>query len=491
MPERPQKAPSILLFVRFYGASIYIILPADYNSCKDATCKKRKRGDWMKKAGLAVLFLALLLAACGGGLSEEQTALLPYVSSIGDIEIPEGVRVVSLGESSHGAQEYHTMRREVFAELMQKYGCRTFLLEAGFGACLKVNDYILGKTPEVTAREALQALESWVYQTAEFEDLLQWMHDYNQTAPETQKIHFYGVDMRESACAKAHLLSYVQQTAPDRAAAYTEMLAPLKNSSYEYPDEELTQARQAPVARALELIAAELDAHAEQYRTKSGAHAFSIARECVTVLQEYVLSLPMQQTGIEEDIPRLAASCEQRDVFMANRVETILRIEGAQMVFLTGHNMHVARRTEQSNGVPQVRTMGSELSDRLRDGYFAIGTAFCKGRITAIHYELNGLRNFSLKETHPFIRLFADLPGDSWYVELPRVAADERLAPYLTQSHTFLDTGAVYSKAIDSKESPVSPRHPAVLGDSWDAMLIFKQTHPTQILSSLKAEEDT
>ncbi|MCQ5129704.1 erythromycin esterase family protein [Butyricicoccus faecihominis] len=446
----------------------------------------------MKKRLIALLCLAgILLTACDSESSEEQTALLSYTSAIGGVRIPEGVQVVSLGESSHGTKEYHTMRKDVFAYLMEQYGCHTFILEAAFGACLTVNDYILGKA-DITAGEALQELGFWVYQTAEFEQLLEWMHDYNQTAPEQEKIRFYGVDMQEGDSTRKRLLTYLRSVAPEQAAAYERLLKPLRGQGYDYTEAELQAERLEPIVRAIDQLAEEMDLQREPYTAISGAYDFMIARECVNALREYVQSLQLLQEYAGDEMKLLVASCEQRDAFMAGRVETIRQIDGAQLVFLTAHNMHVARRVQQTEGIPQVGTMGSYLSDRLGDAYFAIGTAFCKGTLTAVHYEQNVIRTFSVKEKHPFIRLFEGLPGDSWYIDIARAKADARLAPYLEKPYSFLDIGAVYSKALDSdknQSNSMYPRHPAVLADSWDGMLIFQRTHPTQLLPQSDTDE--
>lgn len=69
------------------------------------------------------------------------TLVQPDVSTL---DIPEQVKVVGLGEASHGVKEYQELKAEVFQTLVRDYGCRTFILECDFENALKVDPYING-----------------------------------------------------------------------------------------------------------------------------------------------------------------------------------------------------------------------------------------------------------------------------------------------------------------------------------------------------------
>lgn len=447
---------------------------------------KNRKGRNMKKRFIAVItFLAIVLSlgACQHQLSEEETILLSHTSDISGIVIPEGVKVVGLGESTHGTKEYHTMRKEVFQHLMETYGCRTFILEAAYGSCLKINDYILGKSDSTKAGDVLKYLEFWIYHTDEFEDLLQWMHDYNQQVPEDLKIHFYGMDMQESVNASDYLLTYLGKVSPAEADKYEKRISELEK--YIAPDRTMSEENMQEIRHALELIAADMEKNKEEYVLNTGSYEYELALECVEVLEEYLTLLPMMGVNNQvndEEINKQYSIL--RDQYMTDRVERIREMDRADMVFVTAHNMHMAREVLTNTDASRGQMMGQLLSERWGDAYYAIGTAFCEGDFTAIHYPKGGYNRFRIKETNPFVQLFAELPGISWYINLSDLAKEPILSEYLTQRELIHDIGSMYSPELETGEEVtevLTPSHPIVFSDSWDAMLIFKKTHATLI----------
>ncbi|WP_286167056.1 erythromycin esterase family protein [Clostridium sp. D33t1_170424_F3] len=435
----------------------------------------------MKRTLIAAFCIFVMLFnvfGCSADISEEDARLLSDTTDISGIEIPENVRVVALGESTHGTKEYHIMRKDVFSHLLDTYGCRTFLLEASFGSCLYINQYILGGSEPGTAGEAIQYLESWVYHTNEFKQLIEWMHDYNQTVEKDKQLHFYGVDMQEGAHASAYLLSYIRSVFPDKANDYEPLLSVLKDPSYPLEGQDTS-----PVRNALEQIQVEMEQSQDQYIENSSLSEFQIARECIQALKEFVMSLSFKYVDPEKDLEKFAEGCALRDSCMAARVETILALDQADMVFLTGHNAHVTRRSAIREGIPPVKAMGELLSDRLGDAYFSIGTAFCEGTLKAIDYNQGGFKEFYVKETHPFIKLFANLPGQNWYINFSDIKESDPAMQYLEEEHDILNVGAVYSRELDfeGNKDVMAVRFPATLKNEWDGMLIYKKTNPTII----------
>lgn len=439
----------------------------------------------MKKHLIAIiLLLAITLSLCGcqRELNEEETDLLSYTADVSGIVLPEGVKVVGLGESTHGTKEYHAMRRDVFQHLMETYGCRTFILEAAYGSCLKINDYILGKTDTTKAKDVLKYLEFWIYHTDEFEALLQWMHDYNQQAPVDKKIHFYGTDMQESANARDYLLAYIGAVFPEQAERYRKALVLLEGPvSF---DKEITEVETNPVLQTLEQLAVDMEKSKEEYVRAAGLYEYELARECVVALEEYTALLPMMSANNSLDEETNKQYSILRDQYMTSRVERIRELDRADMVFVTAHNMHMAREVLTNIDSSRGQMMGQMLAEQWGDAYFAIGTAFCGGSFMALAYPNGTYSRFSVEETNPFIRLFADLPGDSWYVDLSRLAEEPLLSAYLTQKELVLDIGSLYSRELDSGEDVpevLRPRHPIIFKNAWDAMLVFKKTQATVI----------
>ena len=74
---------------------------------------KNRKVKRMTAIFMAAAMSMTLLAGCGGkSLTEEELSFCQ--TDIGTLTAPDHVKIVGLGESSHGASEYQQMKAEVF-----------------------------------------------------------------------------------------------------------------------------------------------------------------------------------------------------------------------------------------------------------------------------------------------------------------------------------------------------------------------------------------
>ena len=70
-----------------------------------------------------------------------------FAKCAGDISyitIPDSVRIIGLGEATHGNVEFQQLKLDVFKLMVEKYSVRAFALEGDYGGCEAVNRYIHG-----------------------------------------------------------------------------------------------------------------------------------------------------------------------------------------------------------------------------------------------------------------------------------------------------------------------------------------------------------
>ena len=98
----------------------------------------------MKKKHTALRIIAGITAALvltgavyctfGGfdtGSSADAAEFAKYSSDIASMKVPEGTRIVALGEATHGNREFQELKLDVFRLLVEKYGVRDALLACG------------------------------------------------------------------------------------------------------------------------------------------------------------------------------------------------------------------------------------------------------------------------------------------------------------------------------------------------------------------------
>jgi erythromycin esterase len=66
-------------------------------------------------------------------------------------QVLKDVKVVGLGETTHGTREIFQMKHRLLEFLVTEMGFNTFTIEASFSACQPINDYVLyGKGDRAT-----------------------------------------------------------------------------------------------------------------------------------------------------------------------------------------------------------------------------------------------------------------------------------------------------------------------------------------------------
>lgn len=125
-----------------------------------------------------------------------------------------GVRVVGVGEATHGTHEHFRFKHRLFEYLVTRHGFTHLALEAGVGACWAVNAYVL--RGEGDPRAALEGLSTWVWSTEELLALVEWMRAHNANPKHQPKVQFVGIDVQQHEATLAVLQS-AELSAPERA----------------------------------------------------------------------------------------------------------------------------------------------------------------------------------------------------------------------------------------------------------------------------------
>ncbi len=397
---------------------------------------------------ITMAVLIFLLTGCGGPGGQFPNMELVH-EDISKIVVPDEVLVAGLGEASHGVKEYQDMKAEVFKALVKNNGCRTFIIEGDFGNALKVDSYIHGG--EGTAQEAAAQIGFRIYRTKEMEELLSWMRDYNETAPEGEDLHFYGMDMQQADSSKEYLFGVLDRTAPQLGAEYREKLNFLN-------DDDMFNINgnsfQQGMAYAEKLIH-EVDLLKETIESGFGRETFEFARECAGNLYK---CCDIRKSDMEYN--------RVRDRYMAEKVEWFIERGGGSLLFINGHNGHIGRTNTAAYDC-----LGKLLADKLGKGYFAIGT---DAKITSFNSQTDdGFEEQTAENENSMNVLVDKTVGDYYYIEFDSAGKDEKWSGIISekQSVTSLNVGGIMLfSAVE-----------IVPEDTFDAMIIFDKVSPTTL----------
>ena len=256
----------------------------------------------------------------------------------------DGVKIVGLGEGSHGTREHFQLKHRLIRYLVEKKGFRTFAIEAATDACLDINDYVLyGKGDK---HKALAGQSYWVWDTEEVLAMIDWMREHNLNCERGQECSFVGFDMKpvKDACRK--LMEYLS---PLGLADYPKIEGILKNyANVAWPIPAGTQSDDIIwlmgylYLREIELV------------EKTCRAAYDNALFAGRIIYQYVECRDDDTNG-------------KRDLHMAENISLLVNsLPPDEKIILWAHNGHIACGYEWKN-------IGQWLRDRYGSRYFALG----------------------------------------------------------------------------------------------------------------------
>lgn len=286
--------------------------------------------------------------------------------------------IIGMGEATHGNKEFFQMKQHVFEFLVKETGVKVFAVEGDFGGGQTINNYILYGTG--TAEDAAKSLDMAIYKTQEFTNMLKWMHDYNQTVTDKNKIHFYGFDMQRYDRNKDALFSYINKVDSSLVSDYKNGLTDLNdNTVFDQKKEKIK-----PCLDKIKVIIDNLNSNKDKYIHVSSEKEYSIALEHANII--------LQNATIRYGTSNYSTT---RDAYMAGNIKWILEYEkllGNDKIFVSAHDGHIEKSSSSS-----FHCMGNILSDNYGKQYYALGTEFYESTFNCMDNSDNKRKLFNIK----------------------------------------------------------------------------------------------
>ncbi|KAF3469450.1 erythromycin esterase family protein [Streptomyces sp. Tu 3180] len=341
--------------------------------------------------------------------------LHPFGEAVGD------AAVVGIGEAAHGSHDFVAFRHRVFRYLVEQKGFRSFVLEAGWSAGVRLDQYLLtgcGDPVRIMSEEFQNAY--LLLHSQEYLDMIRWMRAYNVAHP-GDPVRFVGDD---NAYAGPELydrvVGHVRRAHPDLLPAVTELYRGLRptvpvgewiRAAMAAPLDE-RRARAERTGRVLALLRAREPAGTDDDHAWAVRHA--------TVVDQVARMYTFDLTD-----PRAAPEAmAYRDTVMADNALWWHRHTGHRLV-LGGHNSHLYT-VSSTPGLPL--TQGAVLRRRLGDDYLAVGLSFGRGAVRATGRGLQNpadedVRRFAVESAAPgsVEHVLDRVSHGNWYLDLRTV----------------------------------------------------------------------
>ncbi|MFF4129253.1 erythromycin esterase family protein [Microbispora rosea] len=361
----------------------------------------------------------------------------------------DGVRVVGLGEATHGSREFFLIRHRLLEFLVEDLGFTTLAVEASASASRAVDDYVQGGSGDPV--EALAGLGFWTLHTAEMLATVEWLRDHNRTA--ARKVRFAGIDPQHPAASLDALRTHLGDAAPDLLGP----LAPLAGKRLGVGP---------PLDRRIEADAR----RAEEFLTGLSASDEASAHARIVRQSADLASRPLRHPDPAQTVS------VARDRHLADNVDLLLADPDAK-VALWAHNGHVMKGGHSGGSVP---AMGLHLRQRHGEAYYALGVLFGSGRFRArrrrfgrvdparppVTFHVPLVRRPTIVEA----RLATAHPGDH-VIDLRNGPRPEAVTRWLGEPLHMRSYGAV-ARRFTYKLSHM----PTVLAEHFDGIAFVRET---------------
>jgi len=346
-------------------------------------------GKFLKILGKIVLTLAAFLIVCTlfyfGKLKFEELqahreikAVQTEMKPLSAEYIPENISILSIGEAAHGCKEMQELKLSVFKEMVEKRGFTAFALEADYGECAEINRYIEGG--EGSAEEMVQKFAFPIYHTKEMAELISWMREWNESAPEEKKVRFYGFDMQDPEGSYDFLKEYSLSHKLTSEEEFAKNLDCIKGENFS-----LNEKNAGEVIAFLDSLKEKTEKSPEEAQKETGNTADeqdatekqasndnqdSTENKEFQERQDFLMELNTVRQAAETWLSKEDTSV-LRDRDMEDNVKKILEIEqkiGSGKLVISAHDGHIQKEN------PIYNSMGVLLTKDFGEAYYAIGT---------------------------------------------------------------------------------------------------------------------
>lgn len=358
----------------------------------------------------------------------------------------DGVRVVALGEATHGTREFFQFKHRMLEYLVRDLGFTLFVMETQYPTALRINDYVLGGPGD--GAYLTRGMMVWTWSTEEVRDLIEWMRRYNATVPKERKVKFYGFDIQFVPRSAKIVDRYLKSYSPEFSARASSLLRPildLDTATFHAYNTRSELERDRFNRDLLEVIGY-LSANRARLVQTSSAEGYNEALNAARTL------LYSEQARVHREDPNT------REVFMALALSDILDANPGAKAVLWGHNGHIAKRDLEGFGtyVP----MGELIARDIGLQYYALCFAFNEGEFQAINQEPTrppgpGLSAFSVPSANEgTLEWFLARPGiPSYLIDFRSAHPSKPVRSWLDNSHYFRHIGGEFFYSGDRDPS--------------------------------------
>jgi erythromycin esterase len=335
-------------------------------------------------------------------------------------DIIKDKEIIALGEVTHGTKEVFDYKARLIRYMVTNLNYKNIAFEADHNRMEYFDSYINGKMDSTGIR-------------SDYKAILIWLKQYNKSQSVQNKVHIYGLELRDFGPAVDKILATNNGiTQPDK-----DVLLKIKTTAFDNIDKE-TLAKFRKICTQL----------------PSDLHN----KMLIQLIDNYFKFIS------------LSSKIGVRDAFMAKNAVAIKESTADKKLIIWAHNGHVAKTSLYNKPA-----MGEFLAKEYGNKYYVIATDINKGYVTVRKYIARNrpISNFQslyyseVESAKAYEYYFKQTQYKNFILDINGAVADKQLQQFLTKPKEMRAIGAL-SIPVNKKLS---------LADNYDMVVYFNETN--------------
>ncbi|KMO70846.1 erythromycin esterase family protein [Mycolicibacterium chlorophenolicum] len=308
-------------------------------------------------------------------------------------EVVGDARIVLIGESSHGTEDFYRARAEITKWLIEEKGFCAVAAEADWPDAYRVNRYVRGQGLDASADQALSGFErfpAWMWRNTVVAEFVDWLraHNSRKRTDGGEQAGFYGLDLYSLHRSMREVVRYLENIDPAAAARAKERYACFDHTSADdgqaYGFAAAFGAGLSCERQAIEQLV-ELQRHALDYARRDGL----LAEDELFYARQNALTVRNAEVYYRAMFGGRVTSWNLRDRHMAQTLSALLthldRRNGSEpaRIVVWAHNSHVGDARATEVGSDGQLTLGQLVRESYAEASRLIGFTTYTGTVTA------------------------------------------------------------------------------------------------------------
>lgn len=347
-------------------------------------------------------------------------------------------KIIGLGEASHGSSEIFQIKDKITRYIFKKNNGGVFALEASMPNSSLINEYITQN--KRNAKVYLMNIKSWIYQTGEILNMIEWMKKFNDK--HDNKINFTGFDMTTTIGPAVQIKMFLNK--------------------YKIPENDWAQLMKK--LNEYEKLKKNQLTEKKKIRTESLVLINNLKKSTKVVSDESEKSWILQNLKLLEQY--LDLTYQKRNQYMAENIYWLQENYPDSELIIWAHNEHIKKSGDET---------GRFLNERFKNRYINCGTFFYDGYHSVINESGEITSEYIEKpEKGSFEDFLNSFNIPLFILDVKSMKEDNNeKAKILLKKINYRTVGAAVSK---------NDKHSGVIADDFDYVIFIKNTSQSKIL---------